>query len=101
MTAFDRPQADLKVLGDGHVVRVGDVEIDRGVPVEVRPTTDLPQAGHPRLDRQSPAAVLVVLLDFLRERRAWADERHLTAHHVEQLGQLVQRGLAQDATDAG
>ena len=49
------------------------------------------------------AAVLArrVVVDLGRDRRARADDRHLAAQDVDQVGDLVERGAAQEAAGAG
>ena len=56
---------------------------------------DLPIAGHPRRQRQAapvPALDAPILVEHERTR---ADEAHLTAQHVEELRELVERSLAE------
>src|SRR3954447_2832608 len=43
----------------------------------------------------------LVLLDLARQRRPRPDETHLTAHHVPELGYLVQAAAPQQAPDTG
>ena len=63
---------------------------------------DLPQAGEAGADRVA-AVVLgrVVAGDDRGELRARADQRHVAAHDVDQLGELVEGQLAQPAPDPG
>ena len=68
--------------------------------VQLRAAADLPEAGHPGLDREALEPVRRVVLDLVGDRRARADERHVAAQHVPQLRQLVEARLAQEAPDA-
>ena len=69
------------------------------VEVRVAAAADLPQAGDAGLHRQPAAVPQVVARDLVGERRPRADEAHLAAEHVPQLGQLVERGPPQEAAD--
>ena len=61
-----------------------------------RPPATFPYSrGH-----AEPALVpLFVVLPFVRKARPWAHEAHVAAQHIEQLGQLVQAGLPDEAAD--
>ena len=67
-------------------------------------TVHLRPSGEPRLDLEPPALTRRVELDLRRQRRARADDRHLAAQHVDEVGHLVERDAAQqpaDPRDAG
>jgi hypothetical protein len=83
------------------VLDVPEVELDALVPGQRRTPVDLGPAGDPRLDRQAPALALGVLLDLDGHRGTRADDRHVAAQHVDEVGQLVQRRAAQQRADAG
>ena len=80
---------------------VGQVQVDRLVPRKVGAPGDLPQAGNTRADRELAHDARLVLRNLAGERGARADERHITAKNVEELGELVDRGLTQQGPDAG
>src|SRR3954465_3425947 len=48
-----------------------------------------------------PVDILSEELHEFRPLGAWPDQAHLAAQHVDELGQLVERRLAQQAPDAG
>src|SRR3954451_6356818 len=75
---------------------VAQVETDRLLPVQVRAAADLPQTGEARLHEQPSSCLAVVRLVGDRQRTG-ADQRHLAAQHVDQLGQLVHRRATQQA----
>ncbi len=76
---------------DGPVVDVAQVELDGLQPAEVGTAADLPQPGQAGTDVQPTLDLVLVRLDLLEQRRAGADEGHVTAQDVQQLGQLVER----------
>src|SRR5438270_626721 len=41
----------------------------------------------------------LVAFDFVRNRRAWADDAHVTTQDIEELRQFVEAGLPQDTTE--
>src|SRR5690606_30248671 len=71
------------------------------------PAVDLRPAGDARLDLVAREVAVddlaIELVGSLRHRRvgARADQRQVALQHVEQLRQLVQAGLADEAADAG
>ena len=81
---LDVPDVELDALGPGQ----------RGASVDLRPAR---QAG-PHLE-PAPLA-LVVALEVRRRHRARADEAHLAAQDVPELGQLVDRRAPQERADA-
>ncbi len=96
----DGAQQDAQVERERAVLDVPDVELDPLGPRERGAAVDLRPARQPGLDLEPAALALGVALDLVGERRARADEAHLAAQHVPQLGQLVDRGLAQQVADA-
>ena len=61
---------------------------------EARPLT-WAQPVMPGLICKPAALALGVLGDLHRDRGARADERHLATHHVQEIGQLIQRSPTQ------
>src|SRR5207302_1647061 len=80
------------------VLDVVEVEAYGVVPGLVFAATHLPQTGDPWLD-EMPAMLVVDECRALDGQRARADERHLAAQDVDQLGQLVERGLSEQPPD--
>ena len=66
---------------------------------EARPLT-CAQPVIPGLIAQPQALALGVLVHLHRDRRPRADQGHLAAQHVHEVRELVERGAAQDGTDA-
>src|SRR6266550_997852 len=81
---LDVPEVELDPLGPGQP----------GAPVDLGP------AGDPGPDVEPVALALVVLVDLVAERRPRPDDRHVAAHDVPELRQLVQRQPAQDPARA-
>ena len=94
-------QQDAQVQAPGAVLDVPEVELDALVPGQLGAPVDLRPARDPGLDRQAPALALGVAVDLDGDRRARADDRHLSAQHVDEVGHLVERRAAQQAPDAG
>ena len=82
------------------VVDVPDVELDPLLPGDAGAALDLGPAGDPRADLVAAALARRVVVDLGRDRRARADDRHLAAQDVDQVGDLVERGAAQEAAGA-
>jgi hypothetical protein len=82
------------------VLDVPEVELDALRPRQRRAAVDLRPPGDPRLHREAPALTLGVLLDLDRDRRPRPDQRHLAAHDVNQVRQLVDREAPQQRADA-
>src|SRR5579862_247852 len=61
---------------------------------------DLPEAGDAGKHFEAAQMNGAIILDFVRHRRAWADQAHLALKHVPKLRQFVDAELAQDAPDA-
>src|SRR5690349_2692768 len=99
----ERHQHDLHVEPDRPVLDVVVVPLDavleRRLAAE---TVHLRPAGDPRLDALAVAVAVDALLEHAREVRplgAGADEAHVALEHVQQLRQLVERGLAHEAAE--
>src|SRR5207248_217120 len=59
-----------------------------------------PQAGDARTNTQPIELPVVILLEFIAERRPRPDQAHVSKQHVNELGQLVDRGAAQQSPQA-
>src|SRR5262249_2379765 len=95
------PEQDAGVEQRAAVVDVVDVELDPLLPGDAGAALDLGPAGDARADLVAAALVRRVIDHLGRDRRAGADDRHLAAQDVEQVGDLVERGAAQDAAGSG
>src|SRR5205814_10316620 len=92
---------DLQIEPGGTVLDVPNVELDPLGPGQRRAPVDLRPARDPRFDLQPAALALVVLLHLVAERRPRADYGHVSADHVPELRQLVERQPPQDTADPG
>ena len=72
---------------------------DPALVVDVVAAADLPQAGQAGADLEVVDPGLAIELELVRHHRPRAHQAHLAAHHVEQLRQLVQAGLAQEPAE--
>src|ERR1035437_10362367 len=94
---------DLHVEPETPVFDVSGVEGDVAVEGWVLAGFDLPESGHAGEDIKAAEVRQVVLLDLAGQGRARADQAHVAAEDVVELGQFVERILAQypaDASDA-
>ncbi len=89
---------DQSVERERPLLDVAQVETDRLIPVQVGAAVDLPEAGQAGLHEQPPPCLALVAPVGDRQRTG-ADERHLTAQHVDQLRELVERRAAQPPPD--
>src|SRR5579859_1758657 len=92
---------DRDVEPDRPVLQVVEVEPHEIVEAELDSARDLPQPGH--AGKHAVALTMPVLeLDVVAQRqRPRTHERHLSAEHVQNLRQLVDRVAPQDTTDTG
>ena len=93
----------LVLVGEGPrraVLDVEDVELDPLVPGQRRAPVDLRPACDARLHVEPLSLTRRVLLDLVGERWPRADQAHLPAHDVPELGQLVEREPPQHAPNA-
>ena len=91
---------DAGVEGGRAVVDVPDVELDPLLPGDAGAALDLGPAGDPGPDLVAAVLARRVVVDLGGDRRARADDRHLAAQDVDQVGDLVERGAAQEAAGA-
>src|SRR4051812_7272750 len=85
-----RPQQDQEVRLPVVVAHVPEVELDPVRPRERGAAVDLRPAGDPRLDVEPVELPFVVLVDLVAERRPRTDDRHVAAHDVPELRELVE-----------
>ena len=78
-----------------------DVELDPLLPGDPGPALDLGPTGDPGAHLVAAVLDRRVLGDLRRDRRPRPDDRHLAAQDVDEVGDLVERGAAQEATCAG
>jgi hypothetical protein len=79
------------------------IQIVRGdAPVAAETASvDLPPASQTRDDCVAQAVWRAVVCDQLWKLRAWSDEGHFAAQDIEELGQFIERGPSEDASDPG
>jgi len=96
---------DLEVESQGPVVDVFAVQADDFFEVgDVGAAACLPHAGDAGFHGQAAFVVVAVLLEFGRCRGSCADQGHVSLQDVEELGEFVQRGFADEFSyfcDAG
>src|SRR6478735_6669984 len=97
----DGPAQDRQVLEHRPVVDVEEVEADRLVEAQLAAARDLPQPGHARPDAEAPRHGAVVERHLAGDLRSGADQAHVAAEHVEELGQLVDRVAAHPRAGTG
>src|SRR5687768_4212204 len=96
----ERPEHDLEVASQRPGLDVVPLEADDLFEVgDQVSSVHLPRAREPWYDAQSHEMAALIVADLARQRRAWADERHVSSEHVEQLRQLIEAEPAQKATD--
>ena len=78
---------------------VGDVHVERLAEAGTRAGGYLPQPGQSLWHQEPLELVLLEVLELVGDARPRPHQRHLAAQHVDQLRQLVQRGLAQPVAD--
>ena len=80
------------------------VEADFFFEVEIAAAADLAEARDARLYGEQKMVVAFVIVHFLGEVRAGADEAHVAFEHVPKIGELIEAGFAEPtakACDAG
>jgi len=95
-----RLEEDLEVQAQGAVLDVPDVELDALVPGKRRAPVDLGPAGDPRTHLEPSPLAGRVLIDLGLDRRTRPDERHLAAHDVDEVRELVERQPPDDRPGA-
>ena len=89
-------QQDFQIERKRPVVNVFHVERHPPGEVELVPAFQDPQAGQTRFHAEPPPLPLFVLRHFLGQRGPGSDERHVPSQDIEQLGELVEAGSAQE-----
>ena len=97
----DRERHDLQVRDGATLGDVLEITSNHAVEVGVVAIGHLPPAGDPGLDGQALQVEFRVLRDLVGQRRARADDGHLTQEHVEELRELVDGVLADEPADLG
>src|SRR5450755_3770181 len=90
---------NLQVEDKRPVLHIAQIEPDRLLPGQVGAAVDLPQPGDARLDYQPAPDVVAVPCSLVRQRGPRADQRHVPAHDIDQLRQLVHRPAAEPGTN--
>src|SRR5205807_3758964 len=81
---------------------VGDVEVVQRHHFgegDLASSEHLPEPCDPGSESEATAVPSDDVLVLIEDQRAWADQAHLVAEHVEQLRQLVQRPRAQESAE--
>ena len=100
MTAAGRREEDLDVGPEGARPGVPEIEAHHLVEGRAAAPDHLPESREPRLGLEDPAPMPgLVLLELVRKRGSWPDQRHIPAEHVPQLRQLVEARVAKEASD--
>src|SRR5579883_548028 len=95
----DGLEDDHDVPADRPVLHIGAVERHPAVVSRVVAAADLPGTGQPGADLKVEMGVRAVHRDLVDDDRSRADDAHVAAQHVDQLGKLVQAELAQHRPD--
>ncbi len=91
---------EFDVFPQGLALEIGDVKLDHFLECDPAASIDLPGAGQPWFSREPLPVVCAVEFDFVGDRGTWANQRHFAAQDVEELGQFVDAGLADEAANA-
>src|SRR5436190_4459288 len=94
-------QQDAQVEPERAVLDVLEIEPHPLAEAQGTAPADLPQAGDAGLHVEPAQLPGLVLLDFLRNRGARADQAHVPLEHVEELRDLVEARDPQQPPDAG
>ena len=97
----DGLEQNRDVAGDGPVLDVGDIGELGLLLREVAAPGDLPRTGDAGLDEQTGGVERRVLVHLVLALRAGTDHRHVALEDIEELGDLVNRGLADKMPDLG
>ncbi len=95
-------EEDFHVEPDGELAGVAEIPRDALAEGEVVATADLGQAGDAGADAHAQGAGDALEgVHLLRNPRAGADEGHIALEDVEQLGEFIERGGAQELAHEG
>src|SRR5438093_10531606 len=96
-----RLQEDLQIQPERPPRRILEIETHHVVERHSTSAVHLPEAGDSWLHFEQASPVPeVVGLELVRNRRAWPDHRHLATEHIEELWELVETGLPEEASKA-
>lgn len=98
---FNGEQEDAYVGGEGAVVDVPHVQLELALPGDGIAAVDLGPAGDAGADVVAAGLFGRVEGEVLHQQGAGADEGHVAAKDVYQLGKFVDGGGADESTDAG
>src|SRR5579859_4295569 len=80
--------------------RVAKIQAHHLVECSLAAAIDLPESGDSWFDLEHTATVPgLIRLQLIGNRRARPNQRHVTLQHVDELGELVQTGLADEPAD--
>src|SRR5437588_476904 len=86
----DGLQENLEIQPHRPVVDVKQIKFNPAIEFQAATSFERPQAGQAGSNAQTAALPALVLLDFMGQRWAWPDQRHVSAQDVPKLRQLVQ-----------
>src|SRR5581483_9488272 len=94
-------EEDFEVEPGGPVFDVIEVEHHHFVKGEFAPSADWPESRHAGRDFKTPFVPIFVFGDFVDEGRTGADEGHIAAQDVPELGEFIHAGAAEPFADGG
>jgi len=77
------------------------VEFHPFIEAKLVATADLPQTGDAGFNGYAAPEKPFVLIDLAEERRPWADKRNISDEGVPELGEFVDAGFTNEASDSG
>jgi len=92
----NRAEQNAQIHLQAAMAGVVKIELDAFAIAEVVPARDLPEPGQPRAHRQHLLHALAVAGQFLLHNRTGANNAHLTPKHIQELGQFIKAGSAQE-----
>ena len=97
----NRPPHDFQIQPQGPVVNVFQIQPHPVAEIgDVVAAADLPEAGEAGFDAQAAAMRQIVkTFDFVHRQRARADEAHLAAQDVKELGKFINAEFAEEFAD--
>jgi len=95
----DREQKDAQIQPEALVIHIPDIKPELFLPGDGIAAIDLGPATEARLHIVAASLLPGIQRQVLHQQRPWADETHLTAEDIDQLGQLVDRGDPQPAAE--
>src|SRR5690606_27000469 len=95
----ERLQDQLNVQPQSAMLDIIQVHIHHLLERQAVPSAHLPVAGAARYDALAQLVLARILRELPRQRRPGPDEAHIALQHIPELGQLVDAGLPDEASD--